>query len=44
MKQDAESMRRIRSVYRILFTKPEVKRPLERQRRRWGNDVETELR
>jgi hypothetical protein len=33
-----------RNVYRILVGKPEEKRPLGRQRRRWVNNIEMDLR
>jgi hypothetical protein len=32
-----------RNVYRILVVKPEVKRPLERQRRRWEDGIKMDL-
>jgi hypothetical protein len=32
-----------RGVYRVLVGKPEVKRPLGRPRRRWGNNIKTDL-
>jgi hypothetical protein len=31
-------------AYRILIGKPEEKRPLRRQRRRWVNNIKMELR
>jgi hypothetical protein len=33
-----------RSVYRILMRKPEGKRPLERPRRRWVDNIKTDLK
>jgi hypothetical protein len=30
-------------VYRVSVGKPEVKRPLERQRRRWEDGIKTDL-
>jgi hypothetical protein len=33
-----------RSVYRVLDWKPEGKRPLERPRRRWEDNIKTDLR
>jgi hypothetical protein len=33
-----------RGVYRVLVRRPEGKRPLERPRRRWENDIKTDLR
>jgi hypothetical protein len=33
-----------RSVYRILMRKPEGKRPLERPRRRWVDNIKIDLR
>jgi hypothetical protein len=33
-----------RNAYRILVGKPEVKRPLERPRRTWVNNVKIDLR
>jgi hypothetical protein len=33
-----------RNAYRILVGKPEEKRPLERPRRRWVNNIEMDLR
>jgi hypothetical protein len=33
-----------RSIYRELVGKPEGKRPLERSRRRWENNIKMELR
>ena len=32
-----------RGVYRVLVEKPEVKRPLERARRRWENNIKMDL-
>jgi hypothetical protein len=32
-----------RKVYRVLVGKPEGKRPLERQRRRWKNGIRMDL-
>jgi len=32
-----------RGVYRVLVGKPEGKRPLERPRRRWENNIKMEL-
>jgi hypothetical protein len=32
-----------KGVYRILIRKPEGRRPLERPRRRWENDIEMDL-
>jgi hypothetical protein len=42
----AEHVARIgekRNVYRLLVGKPEGKRPLGRQRRRWINNIKMEL-
>jgi hypothetical protein len=33
-----------RNAYRILVGKPEGKRPLERSRRRWMNNIKMDLR
>jgi hypothetical protein len=33
-----------RGVYRVLVGKPEGKRPLERPRRRWEDNIKTDLR
>jgi hypothetical protein len=33
-----------RNAYRLLVGKPEGKRPLERQRRRWVNNIKMDLR
>jgi hypothetical protein len=33
-----------RNVYRVLIGKPEGKRPLERQRRRWEDGIRMDLR
>jgi hypothetical protein len=33
-----------RNVYRVLVGKPEGKRPLERPRRRWEDEIKTDLR
>jgi hypothetical protein len=33
-----------RNAYRILVGKPEAKRPLGRPRRRWEDNIETDLR
>jgi hypothetical protein len=33
-----------RKVYRVLVGKPEGKRPLERQKRRWEDGIKTDLR
>jgi hypothetical protein len=33
-----------RDVYRILVVRPEVKRPLGRPRRRWGDNIKLDLR
>jgi hypothetical protein len=33
-----------RNAYRILMGKPEVKRPLGRQRRRWVDNIKMDLR
>jgi hypothetical protein len=33
-----------RNVYRILVRKPEGKRPLGRQRRKWVNNIKMDLR
>jgi hypothetical protein len=33
-----------RNAYKILVGKPEGKRPLERQRRRWLDNIKTDLR
>jgi hypothetical protein len=33
-----------RNVYRVLVGKPEVKRPLERRKRRWEDGLKMELR
>jgi hypothetical protein len=32
-----------RSVYRVLVRKPEGKRPMERPRRRWENNIRMDL-
>jgi len=32
-----------RCVYRVLVRKPEVKRPLGRPRRRWGDNIKIDL-
>jgi hypothetical protein len=32
-----------RGVYRVLVGKPEGKRPLERPRRRWDNNIKKDL-
>jgi hypothetical protein len=32
-----------RNVYRLLVGKPEGKRPLGKTRRRWGNNIKTDL-
>jgi hypothetical protein len=37
-------MRETRNAYRILVGKPERKRPLERPRYRWVDNVKTDLR
>jgi hypothetical protein len=37
-------MREKRNAHRILVRKPEGKRPLERPRRRWVNNIKMELR
>jgi hypothetical protein len=37
-------MREKRNAYRILVGKPEGKRPLRRPRRRWVNNIKTNLR
>jgi len=36
-------MREGRSVHRVLVGKPEGRRPLERPRRRWENNIKTDL-
>ena len=36
-------MRERRGVYRVLVGKPEVKRPLERPRRRWDDNIKMDL-
>ena len=33
-----------RGVHRVLVGKPEIKRPLERPRRRWENNIKMDLR
>jgi hypothetical protein len=33
-----------RGVYRVLFGRPEGKRPLERHRRRWEDNIKMDLR
>jgi hypothetical protein len=33
-----------RGVYRVLVGRPEGKRPLERPRRRWEDNIKTDLR
>jgi hypothetical protein len=33
-----------RSVYRVLFGRPEVKRPLDRPRRRWEDNIKLDLK
>jgi hypothetical protein len=33
-----------RGVYRVLVDRPEIKRPLERPRRRWEDDIKMDLR
>jgi hypothetical protein len=33
-----------RNAYRILIRKPEVKRPLERPRRKWVDNIKIDLR
>jgi hypothetical protein len=33
-----------RNLYKVLVGKPELKRPLERPRRRWGNGIRMDLR
>jgi hypothetical protein len=33
-----------RNMYRVLVGKPERKRPLERQRRRWEDGIKMDLR
>jgi hypothetical protein len=33
-----------RNVYRILVGKPEGKRPLERRRRKWADNIKMDLR
>jgi hypothetical protein len=33
-----------RNAYRIFMRKPEGKRPLERSRRRWEDNIKTDLR
>jgi hypothetical protein len=37
-------MGEIRGAYRVLVGKPEVRRPLGRPRRRWENNIKTDLR
>jgi hypothetical protein len=37
-------MREGRNLYRVLVGKPEGKRPLERQRRRWEDGIKMDLR
>jgi hypothetical protein len=32
-----------RGVYRVLVRKPEGKRPLERRRRKWEDNIKTDL-
>ena len=36
-------MRERRSVYRVLIGKPEGKRPLERLRRRWEDNIKMDI-
>jgi hypothetical protein len=37
-------MGEVRGVYRVLFGRPEGKRPLERPRRRWEDNIKMDLR
>jgi hypothetical protein len=37
-------MRQGKNVYRVLVGKPEVKRPLERPRHRWEDEIKMDLR
>jgi hypothetical protein len=37
-------MGEVRKVYRVLVEKPEAKRPLGRQRRRWEDGIRMNLR
>jgi hypothetical protein len=37
-------MREVRGVYRVLVGRPESKRPLGRPRRRWEDNIKTDLR
>jgi hypothetical protein len=38
-----ERMRKSTDLYRVLVVKPEGKRPLERRRRRWENNIKVNL-
>jgi hypothetical protein len=37
-------MEKIRNAYKIIFGKPEGKRPLERSKRRWEDHIKMNLR
>jgi hypothetical protein len=37
-------MGKMRNAYKILFQEPEGKRPFGKPRRRWDNNIRTELR
>jgi hypothetical protein len=37
-------MGKVRGVYRVLVGRPEYKRPLERPRRRWENNIKMDIR
>jgi hypothetical protein len=39
-----ERMEEGRGVYRVLFGRPEVKRPLKRSRRRWEDNIKIDLK
>jgi len=43
MGEQVASMRKRRSVYRVLVGKPEAKRPLGRHRRRWEDHIKMDL-
>ena len=40
----AAYMEQSRNAYRVLVWKPDLKRPLERPRRRWEDNIKMELR
>jgi hypothetical protein len=44
MDRTCSTIREKRNAYRILVGKPEEKRPLGRQRRRWMNSIKMNLR